>query len=71
MMVQPILPYDYSISGIIYNKTLLENKNIELPTSFAQLRDETIPALEKEGIEALARLMNLPGYPSSIFSRCF
>ena len=62
-----LLPYDYSISGIIYNKTLLENKNIELPTSFAQLRDETIPALEKEGIEVSACLMNLPGYPFQYF----
>ncbi len=55
------------MSAICYNKTLLENKNIELPTSFAQLRDETIPALEKEGIEVSACLMNLPGYPFQYF----
>lgn len=55
-----LLPYDYSINGIGYNKTLFEKNNIEVPTSFAQLRDETIPALEEAGIEISDCLMNLP-----------
>ena len=56
-----LLPYDYSISGIGYNKTLFEKENIEVPTSFVQLRDETIPALKEAGIEISDCLMNLPG----------
>ena len=56
-----LLPYDYNIIGITYNKSLLERNNIAVPTSFAQLRDETIPALNAAGIEISNCLVNLPG----------
>lgn len=56
-----LLPYDYTILGIPYNNSLPERNNIAVPTSFAQLRDETIPALNAAGVEISACLVNLPG----------
>lgn len=45
-----LLPYEFRVSGIGYNKTLLEKHHIDVPQSFRQLREETIPALKKAGI---------------------
>lgn len=45
-----LLPYEFHICGIGYNKTLLEKHHIDVPQSFRQLREETIPALKKAGI---------------------
>ena len=56
-----LLPFDYAISGILYNKTLLESNNITVPTSFKQLREETIPALQSKGIKTACCLLDLPG----------
>ncbi len=56
-----LLPFDYSINGILYNKTLLESNNIAVPTSFKQLREETIPALQANGIKVANCLLDLPG----------
>lgn len=62
-----LLPYDYVVQGILYNKTLFEKNNIEVPTSFRQLREETIPALKEAGIEISTDLMNMPGYSFQYF----
>ena len=56
-----LLPFDYSISGITYNRTLLERYGIEVPSSFTQLRNETIPALKANGINVCDCLLDLPG----------
>ena len=56
-----LLPFDFSITGYLCNKSLLERNGIEIPTSFAQLRDETIPALKEKGIEVSVTLLDLPG----------
>ncbi len=56
-----LLPFDYSISGILYNKTLLEKNGIDVPKSFTQLKNETIPALNANNIEVAVCLMDLPG----------
>ena len=56
-----LLPFDYSVNGITYNRTLLDRYGIEVPSSFAQLRDETIPALEANGIRVCDCLLDLPG----------
>lgn len=45
-----LLPYEFHVCGIGYNKTLLEKHHIDVPQSFRQLREETIPALKKAGI---------------------
>ncbi len=56
-----LLPFDFSITGYLCNKSLLERNGIALPTSFAQLRDETIPALKEKGINVSTCLLDLPG----------
>ena len=56
-----LLPFDYSITGIICNKTLFEENNIEIPTSFNELKNETIPALNKKDINISNCLLDLPG----------
>lgn len=62
-----LLPYDFSIQGITCNRTLLERLGLAVPTSFAQLRDETIPALLENGINTADCMMNLPGFPFQYF----
>ena len=56
-----LLPFDYAINGILYNKTLFEDNNIEVPTSFKQLKEETIPALKAKRIKVADTLLDLPG----------
>ena len=62
-----LLPYDYSILGITYNKSLFDRLGIEVPTSFAQLRDETIPALDENGVNLSESLLDLPGSAFNYF----
>lgn len=62
-----LLPYDYTIYGIVCNQSLLERNGIAVPTSLAQVREETIPALEAAGIEVCICTMNLPGHPFQFF----
>lgn len=56
-----LLPFDFSIVGFLCNQTLLEENGIEIPDSFEQLRDETIPALQEKGIKVADCLLDLPG----------
>ncbi len=56
-----LLPFDYSITGILCNKSLFECNGISIPTSFAELRDVTIPALKEKGIQVADCLLDLPG----------
>jgi raffinose/stachyose/melibiose transport system substrate-binding protein len=56
-----LLPFDYSVSGILCNKSLLERAGLEIPTSLEQLVNETIPALEAQGISVSECLLDLPG----------
>lgn len=62
-----LLPYDFSVSGMFCNISLLQRNDIAVPRSFAQLRDETIPALTAAGINVSDCMMNLPGFPFQYF----
>lgn len=62
-----LLPYDLSFQCLSCNRSLLERMGLTVPTSFAQLRDETVPALRAAGINIADCLMNLPGYPFQYF----
>lgn len=62
-----LLPYDFSILGILCNRSLLERLGLTVPTSFAQLRDEIIPVLRENNVEISSCLMNLPGFPFQYF----
>ncbi len=56
-----LLPFDYKITGITCNKSLLERNNIAIPTSFTELCEVTIPALNEAGINLCYTLCDLPG----------
>ena len=62
-----LLPFDFSITGLLCNKSLLERNGIAIPTSFAQLRNETIPALQEKGINVSTCLLDLPGSAFNFF----
>lgn len=57
-----LLPYDYAIFGVTYNKSLFERLGIAAPTSFEQLESVTIPALKRAGVNLSLCLTSLPGY---------
>lgn len=56
-----LLPFDYTITGMLVNRTLLDNNGISVPTSFEELRDVCIPALNEKGIKISETLLDLPG----------
>ena len=56
-----LLPFDYSITGFLCNKSLFEREGLEVPTSLNQLVNETIPALQEKGINVSECLLDLPG----------
>ena len=62
-----LLPYDFSIQCISCNRSLLERLGLGVPTSFAQLRDETVPALRAAGMTVADCLTNLPGFGFQYF----
>ena len=62
-----LLPFDYTVSGIAYNKSLFDRLKIDLPTSFKQLKEETIPALKKNNVDTSVCLLNLPGSSFNFF----
>lgn len=62
-----LLPFDYSISGIVYNKSLFERLGIAVPQSFRELKEVTIPALEENGVRVAATLLDLPGSSFQFF----
>lgn len=62
-----LLPFDYTVTGIAYNKTLFEDKGISVPTSFTELKEVTIPALNEKGINTSVCLLNLPGSAFNYF----
>jgi ABC-type glycerol-3-phosphate transport system substrate-binding protein len=61
-----LLPSGYSISGINYNKTLMEENGWEVPTSFEELK-ELVPKIEAAGYKPFANRMDLLGFPFMYF----
>lgn len=57
-----LLPYDYAIFGVTYNKSLFARLNVAVPASFEQLESVTIPALKNVGVNLSLCLTSLPGY---------
>lgn len=62
-----LLPFDYTIQGIAYNKTLFEKNGISVPQSFTELKETTIPALQEKNIDLSVCLLNLPGSSFNYF----
>lgn len=63
-----LLPVSYSMYGIFYNKTLMEEKNWEVPTNFAQL-EALCEEIEAEGMIPGVMATQLTGAPfSAVFN---
>ncbi len=62
-----LLPFDYSITGFLCNKSLLDRNGISVPQSFAEMREVTIPALREKGISPALCLLDLPGSAFQFF----
>lgn len=56
-----MLPSNYKVIGIYYNKTIMEKYGWELPETFEELL-ELAPLIEAEGLKPVATVMTLPGY---------
>lgn len=61
-----MLPLYYSVLGITYNKTLLDEHGWTLPTSFAEL-EELAPKVEAAGCDLALNQGVLPGYGFQYF----
>lgn len=56
-----MLPSNYKVIGMYYNKTIMEKYGWELPETFEELL-ELVPLIEAEGLKPVATVMTLPGY---------
>lgn len=57
-----LLPSSYGLSGMYYNKTILEENGWTLPESFQELQ-ALAPDIEAAGYEVCRSVMDLEGYP--------
>lgn len=55
-----LLPYDFTIQCLSYNKTLFRRQGWAVPQSFAELQ-ALIPTLQAAGVTPAVCLLNLPG----------
>ena len=61
-----LLPSGYTVAGITYNKTLMEEHGWEVPTSLEEL-EALIPEIEEAGLKPFANAMELDGFPFNYF----
>ena len=61
-----LLPYDYLILSIGYNKSLFERQGWAVPTNFEELQALT-PQIEAAGVELSITQLNLPGFGFQYF----
>jgi raffinose/stachyose/melibiose transport system substrate-binding protein len=61
-----LLPSGYTISGINYNKTLMEENGWEVPTTFGELEDLVVK-IKEAGYQPFANRMDLLGFPFMYF----
>lgn len=61
-----LLPGDYSIRGIVYNKTLFEKYGWKVPKNFKEL-EELLPKIRKEGVDPCITMLGLPGFGFQYF----
>ena len=61
-----LLPSGYTVAGITYNKTLMEENGWEVPTSLEEL-EALVPEIEAAGLKPFASAMNLDGFPFNYF----
>lgn len=61
-----MLPSGYTVTGISYNKTIMEDHGWEVPGSFEEL-EALVPAIEEAGYQPFANAIDLDGYPFNYF----
>ena len=61
-----LLPSGYTVAGITYNKTLMEEYGWEVPQSLEEL-EALIPEIEAAGLKPFANAMSLDGFPFNFF----
>ena len=61
-----LLPSGYTVAGITYNRTLMEENGWEVPTSLEEL-ETLIPEIEAAGLKPFANAMSLDGFPFNYF----
>ena len=61
-----LLPSGYTVAGITYNKTLMDEYGWEVPTSLEEL-EALIPEIEAAGLKPFASAMSLDGFPFNYF----
>ena len=61
-----LLPGDYSIQGIAYNKTLFEKHGWKLPQNFKELQ-ELLPKIKEAGVQPSITMLGLPGFGFQYF----
>ena len=61
-----LLPSGYTVAGITYNKTLMEQYGWEVPTSLEEL-EALVPKIEEAGLKPFASAMSLDGFPFNYF----
>ena len=61
-----LLPSGYTVAGITYNKTLMEEHGWEVPSSLEEL-EALIPEIEAAGLKPFANAIELDGFPFNYF----
>lgn len=61
-----LIPYDYQVISMFYNKTLFEKNNWKVPESFEEL-EQLVPELKKAGVRTGVSMDCLPGYGFQFF----
>ena len=61
-----LFPGEYSVRGIVYNKTLFEKNGWRVPKSFKEL-EKLLPRIEKAGVQPCITMLSLPGFGFQYF----
>ena len=61
-----LLPYDYVIISLVYNKSLFERSNWAVPQNFAEL-ETLLPAIRAAGVTPAVCQLDLPGFGFQYF----
>ena len=61
-----LLPGDYSIQGILYNKTLFQKNNWKVPGNFQELKD-LLNKIKTAGVQPSVTMLALPGFGFQYF----
>lgn len=61
-----LLPSGYTVAGMYYNKTIMQENGWQVPGSFEELM-ELVPQIEAAGYQPFANAIDLDGFPFNYF----